>query len=65
MKYNWGMRRFQVVFVLGGPGSGKGTQSTLIERNFGFRHLSAGQLLRDEQDRAGSQFGNTIRRIID
>lgn len=59
------MRRFQVVFVLGGPGSGKGTQSALIERLFGFRHLSAGQLLRDEQERPGSQFGNTIRRIID
>jgi UMP-CMP kinase len=58
------MRRFQVVFVLGGPGSGKGTQSALIERHFGFRHLSAGQLLREEQERPSSQFGSTIRQLI-
>lgn len=50
--------------MLGGPGSGKGTQSALIERNFGFLHLSAGQLLRDEQERPSSQFGSTIRQII-
>jgi UMP-CMP kinase len=34
--------KFRVVFVLGGPGSGKGTQSLLIERKFKFKHLSAG-----------------------
>ena len=35
-------------FVLGGPGSGKGTLSaTLVEQN-GFVHLSAGDLLRAE-----------------
>ena len=36
----------QVMFVLGGPGSGKGTQSKLIEKEFGFKHMSAGDLLR-------------------
>ena len=36
----------RVVFVLGGPGSGKGTQSKLIEKEFGFKHMSAGDLLR-------------------
>ena len=37
-----------VVFMLGGPGTGKGTQSELIEKNFKFKHLSAGELLREE-----------------
>lgn len=37
-----------VVFVLGGPGSGKGTQCERIVKEFGFSHLSAGDLLRAE-----------------
>ena len=37
-----------VVFMLGGPGTGKGTQSEMIEKNFKFKHLSAGELLREE-----------------
>lgn len=40
-----------VVFVLGGPGSGKGTQCSNIVRDYGFVHLSAGDLLRAEQQR--------------
>ncbi|KAG7014819.1 hypothetical protein SDJN02_22448, partial [Cucurbita argyrosperma subsp. argyrosperma] len=32
----------------GGPGSGKGTQCMKIVENFGFTHLSAGELLRRE-----------------
>lgn len=32
----------------GGPGSGKGTQCDRIVRDFGYLHLSAGDLLRDE-----------------
>ncbi len=38
-----------VVFVLGGPGAGKGTQCANIVREFGWMHLSAGDLLRAEQ----------------
>lgn len=34
------------VFVLGGPGAGKGTQCSLLVKEFGFHHLSAGDLLR-------------------
>ena len=40
-----------VVYMLGGPGSGKGTQSAHLVRDYGFVHLSAGDLLRAEQDR--------------
>ncbi|KAJ5092130.1 hypothetical protein NUU61_007000 [Penicillium alfredii] len=53
-----------VVFFLGGPGSGKGTQSANLERDYGFVHLSAGDLLRAEQVREGSQYGELIRNYI-
>ena len=33
-----------VVFVLGAPGSGKGTQCQNIVDEFGYVHLSAGKL---------------------
>lgn len=45
----------QVVFVLGGPGAGKGTQCQLVEKNLcGWTHLSAGDLLRQERKRGGA-----------
>lgn len=53
-----------VVFVLGGPGAGKGTQCANIVRDYGFKHLSAGDLLREEQDRPGSEFGDMIKSYI-
>lgn len=53
-----------VVFVLGGPGAGKGTQCANLVRDYGFEHLSAGDLLRAEQDRKGSQFGDMIKEYI-
>ena len=37
-----------IVFVLGGPGSGKGTQCDKIVAKYGFYHLSTGDLLREE-----------------
>lgn len=53
-----------VVFVLGGPGAGKGTQCAKLVSEYGFTHLSAGDLLRAEQEREGSQFGGLIRDYI-
>jgi UMP-CMP kinase len=53
-----------VVFFLGGPGSGKGTQSANLVKSYGFVHLSAGDLLRAEQERAGSEYGDMIREYI-
>lgn len=53
-----------VVFVLGGPGAGKGTQCARLVEHHGFTHLSAGDLLRAEQERPGSQFGDLIRNYI-
>ncbi|OCH95225.1 UMP-CMP kinase [Obba rivulosa] len=53
-----------VFFVLGGPGAGKGTQCANLVKDFGFCHLSAGDLLRAEQNREGSQYGEMIRTYI-
>ncbi|ANQ05927.1 UMP-CMP kinase [Plasmodium coatneyi] len=36
-----------VIFMLGGPGSGKGTQCKLIQDKFDFVHISAGDCLRE------------------
>ncbi|KAB5526806.1 hypothetical protein DKX38_020653 [Salix brachista] len=48
-----------VVFVLGGPGSGKGTQCANIVKHFGYTHLSAGDLLRAEM-KSGSENGDGL-----
>ena len=53
-----------VLFVLGGPGAGKGTQCARLVRDYDFTHLSAGDLLRAEQDREGSEFGSLIKQCI-
>jgi UMP-CMP kinase len=53
-----------VIFVLGGPGVGKGTQCGNLVKDYGFVHLSAGDLLREEQNREGSEFGELIRTYI-
>jgi UMP-CMP kinase len=54
----------QVVFVLGGPGSGKGTQCELLtSRHADWAHLSAGDLLRAERS-AGGPIGDLINQRI-
>lgn len=40
-------KQHRVLFVLGGPGAGKGTQSDLIVDNYKCVHLSVGELLRE------------------
>lgn len=42
-----------VVFVLGGPGAGKGTMCELAEIQLDWTHLSTGDLLRAEQEAGG------------
>jgi UMP-CMP kinase len=56
--------KIDVVFVLGGPGSGKGTQCAKLVNEKGYVHLSAGDLLRAEQNRKGSEYGDLIRQYI-
>lgn len=52
-----------VVFVLGGPGSGKGTNCSKIVETFGYHHLSAGDLLRAERE-SGSELAELINTYI-
>lgn len=52
-----------VLFVLGGPGAGKGTQCERLVRDYGYVHLSAGDLLREERD-SGSPDGDMINQMI-
>ena len=53
-----------VVFVLGGPGVGKGTQCSKLVQDFQLKHLSAVDLLRVEQVAEGSPFKDTIQKHI-
>jgi len=53
-----------VIYVLGGPGAGKGTQCGRLVEDFKFCHLSAGDLLRAEQHREGSTYGELISSYI-
>ncbi|QPG77140.1 bifunctional uridylate/adenylate kinase [Brettanomyces nanus] len=53
-----------VIFVLGGPGAGKGTQCQKLVDQYHFVHLSAGDLLRAEQKDPDSQYGELIADCI-
>jgi len=52
-----------VIFVVGGPGSGKGTQCERIVKKYGFTHLSSGDLLRAEVE-SGSARGKELTDIM-
>ena len=54
-----------IVFVLGGPGAGKGTQCARPAQQFHIRHLSIGDVLRAERDRPGAQYGKLIARNME
>ena len=47
------------VWVLGGPGSGMGTQCSMIKAKYGYTHLSVGEVMREEV-KSGSQLGLTL-----
>eukprot|EP00803_Ostreobium_quekettii_P001942 evm.model.scf_2381.1 EVM.evm.TU.scf_2381.1 scf_2381:5287-7579(-) len=52
-----------IVFVLGGPGSGKGTQCGKLVEEFDIDHFSAGDLLRAHVQ-SGSPEGKMVHEII-
>eukprot|EP00979_Chaetoceros_neogracilis_P002441 scaffold424_cov127-Chaetoceros_neogracile.AAC.9 len=56
-------KKFQVVFILGGPGAGKGTQCEMLSEKLGWAHLSAGDLLRAER-KSGSDLAEIINAKI-
>lgn len=56
--------KLPVIFVLGGPGCGKGTQCEKIVAKYGYTHLSSGDLLRDEVQ-SGSDRGKALNAIME
>ena len=53
----------KIVFIVGGPGSGKGTQCDRIVEKYGYCHLSSGDLLRAEVA-SGSERGQQLQEIM-
>ena len=51
------------IVIFGAPGSGKGTQSDLLIRKYGLKHVSTGDLLRFEIKK-GSELGKTADQYI-
>ena len=52
------------VVIFGAPGSGKGTQSELIIKEFGLAHISTGDVLRAEIAN-GTELGKTAKGYMD
>lgn len=52
------------IVLLGGPGSGKGTQAVRLAAHLGVPHISTGDLFRDNVER-GTRLGERARRYID
>ena len=50
--------------MLGPPGSGKGTMSQKLAKDFGYYHISSGELLREEIKK-GTPLGNEIKQIVE
>ena len=57
------LKNANVIFVVGGPGSGKGTQCEKIVNKYGYTHLSSGDLLRDEV-KSGSERGKMLNDMM-
>ncbi|CAB3401078.1 unnamed protein product [Caenorhabditis bovis] len=53
-----------IIFIVGGPGSGKGTQCDKIVADYGLTHLSSGDLLRAEV-KSGSPLGSQLTSIME
>jgi UMP-CMP kinase len=53
--------KIEVVFVLGGPGADKGTQSKLIADKYRICHISVGDVLRTELEDPDSKWAALIR----
>ena len=52
------------IVIFGAPGSGKGTQSDLLIKKYGFGHISTGDVLRGEIKK-GTELGKTAKGYID
>lgn len=53
----------KTIWVIGGPGCGKGTQCDRMIEKYGFLHLSSGDLLRAEVA-SGSERGASLQDLM-
>ena len=51
------------IVIFGAPGAGKGTQSDLIIKKYGYKHFSTGDILR-KQIADGTDLGKTAKKFI-
>jgi adenylate kinase len=52
------------IVLLGAPGAGKGTQASLIVGEFGVKHVSTGEIFRQEM-KSGTELGHKIKSVMD
>ncbi|KAJ3082600.1 Adenylate kinase isoenzyme 1, partial [Quaeritorhiza haematococci] len=57
-------RKTPLILILGGPGVGKGSQCALLSQEFGYIHLSTGELLRREVSQ-GTALGAVVGPIME
>lgn len=57
--------RIKTIFILGGPGSGKGTLCKKLKETFGFTHLSCGDILRKIIEKKEYKDWRKIKNIVD
>merc|ERR1711988_516577 len=57
-------KELPIVWVLGGPGSGKGSQCEILAYKRNFKHISGGDLLRHEV-MSGSEFGRQLYKLME
>lgn len=52
------------LILLGAPGAGKGTQASRLVKEFGYNHISTGDLLRGEVAK-GTELGLRVKKVMD
>ncbi|MCD6118020.1 adenylate kinase [bacterium] len=50
--------------IMGAPGAGKGTQAELLEKRFGWVHISTGDMLRDSM-KNGEGLGSKVKEYVE
>ncbi|XP_066232694.1 adenylate kinase isoenzyme 5 isoform X3 [Saccopteryx leptura] len=58
------LKKCKIIFMIGGPGSGKGTQCEKLAEKYGFTHISTGELLRNELS-SESERSKLIRDVME
>ena len=51
----------KITFILGGPASGKGTQCEKLVEEFGYTHISTGDLMRAEIAKVSFTFNTSFK----